>query len=286
MGISSEPIYSESSYVEFRTNQIKPVKSIFDAIKNNLPDTTIFFSAEGMKILQLDGTGNFLVNVRLYGERFEHYFCDPDTENGESSVSVNLSAIQLNNIFKNVKTDDNMFAFIYEKNSDEVKLIFSSDKKSEVRTYTISTQHTEDDIQFGEIDGTENFPYCLSLPCSDLQGICRDFKNSQCEKITISHDGKKLVFSGHGPAIETSIERSGQSTDKTPHDGSNCTYSDVFKFSTLNEFSKCQAGGESKIVKIHLSQGEPIVLHFEVGTLGDMDVAIAAHIPVESDGNI
>ena len=65
MGISSEPIYSESSYVEFRTNQIKPVKSIFDAIKNNLPDTTIFFSAEGMKILQLDGTGNFLVNVRL-----------------------------------------------------------------------------------------------------------------------------------------------------------------------------------------------------------------------------
>ena len=25
--------------------------------------------------------------------------------------------------FKNVKTDDNMFAFIYEKNSDEVKLI-------------------------------------------------------------------------------------------------------------------------------------------------------------------
>ena len=281
MGISDEPIYSENSYVEFRTNQIKPVKSIFDAIKNNLPDTTIFFSSEGMKILQLDGTGNFLVNVRLYGDRFEHYFCDPDTD--EQNVSVNLSAIQLNNIFKNVKTDDNMFAFIYEKNSDEVKLIFSSDKKSEVRTYTISTQHTEDDIQFGEIEGTEDFPYCLSLPCSDLQGICRDFKNSQCEKITISHDGKKLVFSGMGPAIETSIERSGQSTDKTPHDGANTTYSDVFKFSTLNEFSKCQAGGESKIVKIYLSQGEPIVLHFEVGTLGDMDVAIAAHIPVDSD---
>ena len=283
MGISSEPVYSNKSFVEFRTNQIKPVKSIFDAIKNNLPDTTIFFSPEGLKILQLDGTGNFLVNVSLDGVNFEHYYCDPDTENGEDTVTVNLSAIQLNNIFKNVKTDDNMLAFYYEKDSDNVRLIFSSEKKSETRTYTISTQHIEDDIQFGEIEGTEHFPYCLSLPCSDLQGICRDFKNSQCEKITISHDGQKLIFSGQGPAIEARIERSGQNTDKTPSDGDASTYSDVFKFSTLNEFSKCQSGGESKIVKMYLSQGEPIVLHFEVGTLGDMEVAIAAHISVDTD---
>lgn len=285
MGVSNEPVYSDHSFVEFRTTQIKPIKSIFDAIKNNLPDTTIFFSSEGMKILQLDGTGCFLVNVNLYGENFEHYYCNPDTENGESTVTVNLSAIQLNNIFKNVKTDDNMMAFYYEKESDDVHLIFSSEKKSEVRTYTISTQHIEDDIQFGEIEGTENFPYCLSLPCSDLQGICRDFKNSQCEKITISHDGQKLLFSGQGPAISSRIERSGQNTDKTPSGDDESTYSDVFKFSTLNEFSKCQSGGESKIVKIYLSQGEPIVLHFEVGTLGDMDVAIAAHIPLDTEGD-
>lgn len=280
MGISSEPIYSERSIVEFRTNQIKPIKSIFDAIKNNLPDTTIFFTSDCMKILQLDGTGNFLINVRLYGDNFEHYYCTPD-EDSDDTVTVNLSAIQLNNIFKNVKADDNMLAFIHEQGSDDVKLVFSSEKKSEVRTYTINTQHAEDD-NFGEIEGVEEFPYCLSLPCSDLQGICRDFKNSQCERITISHDGKTLTFSGKGPAIETSIERNGQATDKIPRDSDESSYSDIFKFQTLNEFSKCQAGGESKLVKIHLSQGEPMVLHFEVGTLGEMDVAIAAHIPVDA----
>lgn len=286
MGISEKPIYSDNSSVEFRTNQIKPIKSIFDAIKNNLPDTAIFFSKEGMKILQLDGTSNFLVNVRLYGDNFEHYFCNPDIDNGDEEILINLSAIHLNSIFKSVKSDDNMFAFVYEKNSDVVKLIFSSDKKSEVRTYTITTQHTEDDIQFGEIEGTENFPYCLSLPCNDLQVICRDFKNSQCDIITVSHDGNKLEFAGHGPAIETTIQRTGQSTDRIPRDGAECTYSDIFKFSTLNEFSRCQSGGDSKIVKLSLSQGEPIVLHFEVGTLGDMDVAIAAHIPNDTDGAI
>lgn len=282
MGISNEPIYSENSIVEFRTNQIKPIKSIFDAIKNNLPDTTIFFTPDCMKILQLDGTSNFLVNVRLYGDKFEHFYCEPDPETGDDTVTLNLSAIQLNNIFKNVKTEDNMLEFVHERGSEDVKLIFSSEKKSEVRTYTIRTQHSEDD-DYGEIEGIDEFPYCLSLPCSDLQGICRDFKNSQCEKITISHDGQKLIFTGQGPQISTSIRRSGQSTDKIPRDGDQSTYSDVFKFQILNEFSKCQAGGESKIVKIHLSQGDPIILHFEVGTLGEMDVAIAAHIPTDMD---
>jgi proliferating cell nuclear antigen PCNA len=279
MGISDEPIYSDNSFVEFRTNQIKPFKSIFDAIKNNLPDTTIFFSKDSMKILQLDGTGNFLINVNLQGKNFEHFYCNPDVENGEEDVVVNLSAIHLNSIFKSVKIDDNLFAFVYEKNADKVKLIFSSEKKTEVRTYTISTQHTGEDIQFGEIEGTEQFPYCVSMPCSDLQGICRDFKNSQCDKITISHDGENMEFSGDGPAINTCIKREGKSTDKKPHDESESTYSDTFKFSTLNEFSKCQSGGDGKLVKISLSQGEPMVLHFEVGTLGCMDVAIASHIP-------
>lgn len=282
MGISNEPIYSENSIVEFRTNQIKPIKSIFDAIKNNLPDTTIFFTADCMKILQLDGASNFLVNVRLYGDKFEHYYCNPDQENGEDAVTINLSAIQLNSIFKNVKTDDSMLEFIHERGSDDVKLIFSSEKKSEVRTYTISTQNAEDE-NYGEIEEVENFPYCLSLPCSDLQGICRDFKTTQCDLIVISHDGHKLIFSGKGPSISTSIERNGQNTDKMPRDGNQTAYSDVFKFQILNEFSKCQAGGESKIVKIYLSQGDPIVLHFEVGTLGEMDVAIAARIPDDED---
>lgn len=286
MGISSESIYSDQSIVEFRTNQIKPIKSIFDAIKNNLPDTTLIFTPDCMKIEQIDATGNFLVNVRLYGDNFEHYYCNPESNDDDSdTITVNLSAIQLNNIFKNVKADDNMLTFLHKQDSDDVELIFSSEKKSEVRTYTISTQYG-DDIEMGAIESTEDFSYCISLPCSDLQGICRDFKNSQCDRIEISHDGTKLIFSGKGPSIRTNIERNGQATDKIPRDIDSNSYADVFKFQTLNEFSKCQAGGESKIVKIYLKQGEPLVLHFEVGTLGDMDVAIAAHASVDNDDDM
>lgn len=272
MGISVAPVYSKRSSVEFRTQQIKPFKNMFDSIKNNLPDTSIFFDPTSMKIFQLDATDNFLVNVNLRGEHFEHFYCCPDVNNDEEIIEINLSAIHLNNVFKSVTTDDNAFAFIYERGSDQVMIKFTSDKKSEERTYLLNTQNSDEDIELGNIE-SENFTYALTMPCSDLQRICRDFKTSACSDIEISHDGKSITFSSKGPSIQVSIRREGKQTDIIPSD--DCTYHDVFKFSTFNEFCKCQSGGDSKVVKILLKPGEPLILHYEIGTLGEMDVALA-----------
>jgi proliferating cell nuclear antigen PCNA len=268
--------------VEFRTNQIRPFKSLFDSIKNNLPDTSIFFDQTGMKIMQVDALKTFLVNVRLEGENFEYYHCASEAETGMPMVELNLSTLHLNQTFKSTSNDDNILRFVYEKNSDTVQIIISSDKKLEERVYDIPIQNPDENVQIGEISGVSNFPYSLTMPCADLQRICRDFKNLNSDKISITHDGSNLKFSCLG-TIKSTINRRGKTEKsddsvhftKTPVDS---TYSDVFKFSTLNEFSKCQAGGESKIVRILLKQGEPIVLHFEIGTLGEMSVAIAPHI--------
>jgi len=279
MGISREPEYSVNSVVELRTNQIRPLKSLFESIKNNLPDTSIFFMREGMKILQLDTTGTFLVNVNLQGENFEHYYCNPGDK---QMIEVNVSSLNLNQVFKSTTNDDNVLRFVYEKDSDVIQMIISSEKKTEYRTYLVPIQSPED-VNYGEISGISEFPYSLTMPSADLQRICRDFKAMSCEKITISHDGESLKFSCDG-TIKTTIERRGKTvaaTDasqvtfiKTPADR---TYSDVFKFSTLNDFSKCQSGGDTKIVRIMLNPGEPMVWLFEIGTLGEMAVAIAPH---------
>ena len=286
MGISEHPEYSTDSLVEFRTSQIKPFKSLFDSIKNNLPDTSIFFTPEEMKILQLDGAGNFLVNVHLDGDNFDHFFVNSSSS---KIIEVNLSTLHLNQAFKSVTNDDNLFRFIYEKDSDYIKVIFSSEKKAECRTYEIPIQNPDEETKIGEIEGTQNFPYSLTMPCADLQRICRDFKTQGCEKITITHDGESLKFSFNGN-VKATTERTAKGTgkggngiefEKCPEDTER-PYSDVFKFSTLNEFSKCQSGGENRIVKMLLSQNDPIVLYFEIGDLGEMAVAIAPYISPET----
>ena len=288
MGISDRMEYGRESLVEFRTNQIRPFKTLFDTIKNNLPDTSIYFSTEGMKIMQLDSASNFLVNVDLPGENFEHYYCDSAScGEGDGFIEVNLSAIHLNKAFKAYTNDDNLLRFVYEKGADRVKIILSSEKKSECRTYEIPIQNPEEQSQIAEFSGTQDFPYSLTMPCADLQRICRDFKTHGCEKISITHDGNSLKFSAIG-IVNSTIERHGNKSGgsvqfvKMPEiDENTPPYKDEFKFSTLNEFSKCQAGGDSKLVRILLSQGDPIVLYFEIGTLGTMAVAIAPHVRPE-----
>jgi proliferating cell nuclear antigen PCNA len=287
MGISNGPEYGESNIVEFRTVQIKPFKQMFESIKNNLPDTSIFFSVDGMKILQMEAFNTFMVNVNLNGDEFEHYYCNPT--DGNSVVELNLSTTHLTQAFKSVTNDDNTMCFFYEENSDNINLIFSSEKKGESRSYEIKIQHADNADRLGEIEGISAFPYSLTMPCADLKQIFTNFKTLNSEQIIISHDGTTLGFKCEGQ-INSVVRRKGSkgapsatgvSFTKMPSDfmdtPSDYTYTDIFKFALLYEFSKCQSGGDSKIVRIFLEKGSPIVLQFEIGTLGNMTVAIAPY---------
>jgi proliferating cell nuclear antigen PCNA len=274
MGVSSSPEYGKFNIVEFRTVQIKPFKQMFESIKNNLPDTSIFFSEAGLKILQMESFNTFMVNVNLDSSEFEHYYCKPI--DGKVDVELNLSTMHLTQAFKSVTNDDNTMCFFYESGADYIVLIFSSDKKSESRSYEIKIQHSDARDPLGEISGISEFPYSLTMPCVDLKQIFTNFKTLNSEQIIISHDGTTLSFECKGQ-INSIVRRTGGKSaantgvvfTKTPT--TNPTeYIDVFKFALLHEFSKCQAGGDSKLVRMFLEQGSPIILMFEIGTLGSM----------------
>lgn len=302
MGLSEKTEYSDNNIVEFRTNQLRPIKQMFDSIKNNMPDTSIIFTRTRMMILQLDGASHFMVNVKLEGKEFEHFYCLPPRDSGAAPiggfgdgadsgdnkmVEINLSTIHINKAFKSVTNDDNVFCFTYEAGSDFVRLEFSSDKKKETRSYEIPIQNNVEDIRMGEITGTKEFPYSLTMPCGDLQRICRDLKTHECDKVIITHDGNSLAFTNKSNTRLT-IRRYGTTVEtegsvkfiKLPEEDT--IYSETFKFATLNDFSKCQTGGEGKIVTIMLQQGSPLILHFQIGTLGTMEVAVATIIQEET----
>lgn len=288
MGISQHPLYDRHNVVEFRTNQLKPFKQLFDSIKNKLPDTSILFSSSEMKILQLDGAQTFLVDVRLHGDNFEHFYCNPS---GESEmIDINLSANHLNRVFKCVTNGDNLFIFTYAHGSDVVTIRFENEKKSEIRTFQIPIQNPDDDIRLGQIEDLDSYQYTCTMPSVDLVRICKELKNMECEKVQITHDGEQLQFINNPGAksnggVKTSIIRQATTTNvegemttvfnKIPEEPS--LYSDTFKFSTLYDFSKSQSGGENKIVMIYLKTGEAMVLHYEIGTLGDMNIALAEY---------
>jgi proliferating cell nuclear antigen len=281
MGIESSPIHSRHSIVEFRTNQIRPFKALFDSIKNKLPDTSLIFTPKGMRITQMDNIMSFLVDVDLDGEEFEHYYCNPDISNGEQVVEINLSALHLNQVFKAVTKDDTIFTFIYQKNNnDTVQITFSNEQKDETREYDIRIQSADEELRMAELDNVD-YLYVLTMPSADLVRICRDLKTLECEQVQIRHDGKCLQFTTNG-SIKATISREGTKLGGdglkflTSDDGSDRgVYCRSFKFSTIHDFSKCHSGSDSRIVKILLNDIH-LVLQYEIGSLGKMSIAIAA----------
>jgi proliferating cell nuclear antigen len=281
MGIETSPIHSRHSIVEFRTNQIRPFKALFDSIKNKLPDTSLIFTPKGMRITQMDNIMSFLVDVDLDGEEFEHYYCKPDVSNGEQVVEINLSALHLNQVFKAVTKDDTIFTFIYQKNNnDTVQITFSNEQKDETREYEIRIQTADDELRMAELDQVD-YQYVLTMPSADLVRICRDLKTLECEQVQIKHDGRSLQFTTNG-SIKATISREGTKLANseglkflTSGDGDHGVYCRSFKFSTLHDFSKCHSGSDSRIVKILLNDIH-MVLQYEIGSLGKMSIAIAA----------
>ena len=294
MGISESARFSANSVVEIETTQIKPFKQLFDSIKNKLPDTSLLFNQESMQILQLDSASTFLVDVRLHGENFEHFYCAPHDANFKE---INLSAGHLNQVFKNVTNGDTRLVLYYEDRSDYVTIILENSSKSEHRTFEVPIQNPQDDILLGEMKEFDQYGYALSMPSADLVRICRELKNMECEKVQITHDRRALRFvsnpgSTNNGNVKTSIVRigtlalDGDAVDadiettlftKVPTDG-HSIYSGTFKFATLYEFSKSQSGGENKIVRIFLQIDEPMILHYEIGTLGELKVGLAAYV--------
>lgn len=285
MGISDVPIYSNSNVIEIRTNQGGAFSKLLGCIKDKLPDTCLLFDNDGLKILQMDTASTFVVDVKLDGENFEHFYCDT-SNNSKKVIDLYFNANHLNSVFKCMNKDDIILIISYEHNSDYINIMFENPKKNEVKGFQVPTQNPENDTPMGQIcaDIINNCEYRLSMPTSDLSSICRGLKNLDCERVDISHDGETLRFSSGGSVKCEFIRRGGDSEDDLhftklpPPDDNEGPYRGTFRFSTLNEFTKSQGTGDGKIVQILLSRDSPLVLHYEIGTLGEMYIAMSAFV--------
>lgn len=294
MGISDRPAYGSNNVVEFRTCQIRPIKQLFETIRNKLPDTSLLFNRENMRILQMDTAQTFMVDVKLEGCNFEHYYCDPGAQ---EHLEININAENINAAFKSLSKDDSIFTFTYKHESNVVNIVFYNPKKDETKSFDIPIQNP-DTNEFNEItqETLAEYEYCMSMPTADLTTICKTFKHVNCDVVQIIHDGATLRFNSLGET-KTSVTRVGTRCDgelvdseklvftKLPERDSKLVgpYSGKFRFSTFNEFSKSQGNGDNKIVQIMLLRNKPIILHYNIGDLGEMYIAMAVMADEDED---
>ena len=61
-----------------KTVQIAPIRTLMTALKDILLETNITFTAEGIKIINMDKSHTILVHLKLDAVKFEFYECKMD----------------------------------------------------------------------------------------------------------------------------------------------------------------------------------------------------------------
>ena len=291
---TNKPLYDSNNILELRTSETKPFKRIFDSLKENVTELTLYATEDGLKAVTLDVSHTVFIDLQLDADNFDHYYCAgvTDNEGNQQPLRLTISVPHINKVMRTVNTSDDVITWIHEKGSETLDIVFTSKAKNEQRRYKIQLQTQEEEAEMVTIDGIENYQFALTMPCNDFQKICKDLKGLGVDEVEICHQGDTLKFISRSEVAGCEFIRKGSTPDDSADSDSNiifekipdegCAYSDSFKFDNLNNFSKCNDIG-TKTVKICMNEGHPIVFIFNVGTLGHVTFALSPKVPEEDE---
>ena len=125
-----------------QTIQISPIRNLFSALKDLVPDVTMIIDKNGMKIINFDKNHTTLVAVKI---KFEKHECNPD------KIVVCANSLHLFKLISNTSNDD-LFSMFIDKNDyhdgsvSHLGLQYDNGKISQCNNYKLRLFEPEDSV--------------------------------------------------------------------------------------------------------------------------------------------
>lgn len=285
------PVYDSGNVVELRTTQLRPFKNLFDALKENIDDISIYFNSQGMQIYTMDRSQSASIEVSLEADKFDHFYClhRTDEEGNELGTRIDISVPNVNKVLKTITNDDDLLIWTFNPQHEYLCIYITNNTKLEQSCYRIKLQNPNN-VDPTVMEGLDKYSCVLTMPTSDYNQIAKRFKSMNAIYVTIeysrNHEGEPtLSFSSNTDVAEFSTSRNASTSDENPNsvvfsripEGSSC-YCDRFSFSHLYNFTKCANIGSKnggQIVRVYLNEEQPAVLIFNIGSLGEIKISVA-----------
>lgn len=265
--------------LEIRTVQAGAIKTLVEALKDLLTDTRIDFDITGMKIVAMDNAHIVLVHLKLDANRFEHFYCS-------QKFSIGVNMLNLHKLVKTINSNDVLMMFVDRDDPNHLGIKIENSEKKSYTTYRLDLL----DLDNQRINGDPlEFPSIITMPSSDFQKICRDMNNI-AEFVEIKNFSNKLVFSCRGEfcSQETVLSdenpqqiQNNPDSDATESQSSSASkkkktiIQGIFSLKYLVMFTKCT--NLCSIVSIHLRSNYPLIVKYDVASLGELKLALAPH---------
>ena len=254
--------------LNIKTVQSGAFRILIEALKEILTDVNLIFDENGMKIMAMDSAHTVLVYLKLNADKFEYFYC-------KDKHVVGVSMINLFKLIKTMTNNDTLTLYIDEEDSNKLGIRIENSDKNSITNYKLNLMDLNEDLF--EIPATV-FNFVITMPSVDFQKICRDM-NSLADVIEIQSVGQQLRFSCKGDFVEQETiigEADNGMVFVNNSTESNEIVQGLFMLKNLVMFTKCT--NLSNTVDIYLKNNYPLVISYNVGSLGILKLCLAPKI--------
>ena len=272
-----------NNVLTMQTIQISPIRNLFSALKDLVPDVTMIIDKSGMKIINFDKNHTALVAVQL---RFEkHVLCIPENERKdrkEDKIIICANSLHLFKLISNTSNDDLFSMYIEKKDYNEgsvshLGLQYDNGKIQQCNNYKLRLfEPEEEELEFPEV----NYSAIIHMPSAGFQKIIRDLTGLS-DRIKIESVGDDLIFSSVGSFSTARIFRREQNPDSLDP----CDKNDAIKFKKKPDPSVCMCGEFALKSLNNIIKCTPLSQHLEIYLENDLPLIVKYSIGSDM-GNI
>ena len=274
----------DNNVLTMQTIQIAPIRNLYSALKDLVPDVTMIIDKYGMKIINFDLNHTTLVAVRM---KFEKHECVPD------KIVICANSLHLFKLISNTSNDD-LFSMYIDKEDyrdgsvSHLGLQYDNGKINQCNNYKLRLfEPEEDELEVPEV----SYSAIIHMPSVGFQKIIRDLTGLS-DRIKIESVGDDLIFSCEGQFAKSRIFRTEQKPDASILDdkmdaikfrkkpGASTVMSGEFPIKSLNNFIKCTPLSQN--LEIYLENDLPLIVKYDIGSeMGDIKLCLSPLPPVK-----
>jgi len=263
--------FEKNNVLTIKTVQIAPFRTLMTALKDIFLETNIYFSPDGIQIINMDKSHTILAHLNLAAPNFEYYECKKD------KIIIGVNMFHLFKLINSIENDDTLT--IYIENSDYVDgivshlaLKFENGEIKQCKTQKLRLIEPEpEELIYPDV----KFSSIINLPSADFQKIIRDL-SCISDKLEIKSVGNELIFKCSGQFASAEIHRteSDGSMEIISKQDSSKVIQGEFSLKNLGYFIKCT--NLCSQIEVYLENDLPLVVKYNVASLGEIKLCLAA----------
>lgn len=245
------------------TAQSTPFKVLIETLNGLLNDVNFHFTRNGIFVRSSNAPiNNFVVNLEMYRKNFEKY----DFYSDKDDIVKGIKLSTFYKFIKNIGSSYILSLVIDDESSYELIIRMENMDKGKFHNYRMSIL----DLNINDLVPIEPhlYPIVISLPSNEFQKTLREViswtTQFEIKVIPVNH----LIFSYHGDGgkLDINYRQKVGCMSVMRNEKEDEIIQGVYNVESINSFAKCSS--ISSVVKLYLSNDLPLMIEYDVGNLG------------------